>query len=223
MAILGHARGINTAMGPYDIWHQQTAFELPEPSPVEIKSTRDSDSADDIGARQIIIYGLPRWGAAEQSEVLEMDGTTPIETANDYVFCNRLECLAFGDSRCNTGTITATMHGQQVCAVPPKMGHSLDCVRAIPSGQELRITALRSHAGRSNQRHSADIALMVQHEADNPMSGWSVLHVGGLGEQQFATQLSIEGPAVVKATALFSTAPELWCSIDAFLAPSEQP
>ena len=76
-----------------------------------IVSSSANDVAGSTGATSVTIWGLTSWTTAETSEVVTMNGTTPVNTANSYVIIHRMRALASATTTAvgiNVGTIKAT-------------------------------------------------------------------------------------------------------------------
>ena len=88
-------------------------------STLSVVSTSIQDDTGGTGAISIIIYGVNS-ANAHIIEVLALDGTTPVTTANSYFGVNRLSVYQTGTGTGNAGTInvTATTGGSQQAQMP---------------------------------------------------------------------------------------------------------
>lgn len=111
-----------------------------------IVSSSASDAAAGVGARTMRVYGLTAWDAKETSEVVTLNGTTPVNTANAYVFINRMVVLTKGATSVNVGNITATAatDGTVSTRILAGNGQTEFGALAVPSVQ--RVVLLRIYA-----------------------------------------------------------------------------
>jgi hypothetical protein len=111
----GHApAGIQVA--DTDVWSRADAAETqkiwiaPTAARVHaIVSTSDEDGAGTLtGALTLQVYGLTSWDTAETSEIVTLDGTTPVNTTASYVIIHRLVVKSSGSAGPNVGVLSAT-------------------------------------------------------------------------------------------------------------------
>lgn len=119
-----------------------------------------SDDTDDTllgdGARKLVLFGLDS-NKDQITEVIEMDGTTPVVSTLDYLRIFRALVLTSGvndpvaDS--NEGTITVTTQGTSSlqASVLPREGQTLMCVYTVPNGYTGYVTGLSASAGQGKQ------------------------------------------------------------------------
>lgn len=76
---------------------------------LSVVSSSAADDGDPVGtgARSIIIYGIDE-NRDLQTEIVTMNGTTPVVTANQWLGVNRIAIYTVGSGEENAGTITAT-------------------------------------------------------------------------------------------------------------------
>jgi len=73
-------------------------------------STNDDGSPAGIGANSVVIYGVDaNW--VTQTEVVTLNGTTPVITSGTWLGVNRMAIYLAGTSQVNVGVITATATG----------------------------------------------------------------------------------------------------------------
>lgn len=76
-------------------------------STITLVSSSTNDDVGGTGATGVVVYGIDA-NRKSQIEVVFLDGTTPVVTANTYLGINRLSVYAAGSLQENDGTITAT-------------------------------------------------------------------------------------------------------------------
>ena len=217
MAILGRCNRVDTFRGPCDLWGGSEPYRIAqEASVLSLTSTTASDWAEGSGARTVSVFGLTSWDQPEVSETVELSGTTAATTQQEFVAVNRIEVTSFGSGQANSGTIRGRLGDQLVSTIQPKAGQSMDLVRSIPAGRQMRITGLHAGVMQSNASEAVDLQLVVNQQPDGD-GGWITRQMAGLGSMTFDTQLSVTGPAVIKAQCTFSTCRQVWCSVDAFM------
>ena len=91
-----------------DIW--DTGGDYVQAATAELINLASSDDTDDKagqdGMRTVKVYGVTDTFALA-SELVNLDGTTPVLTTNKYWFIHRMEGTIFGANGVNTGAITA--------------------------------------------------------------------------------------------------------------------
>jgi hypothetical protein len=88
--------GHNTSIGSSgfeDIWIEGGNYVFPTTARlIDITSTNSNDTFAGSGAKQVIIYGLDAsWN--EQSETVNLNGTSGVTTANTYIRVHRMEII----------------------------------------------------------------------------------------------------------------------------------
>ncbi len=196
-------------------------------------SASTSDAAAGVGARTIQVYGLPSWDAREVSEVVTLNGTTPVNTVNSYVIIHRMKNLTWGTTGYNVGAITATaaVDGTITAAIH---GHSNAnqtqmCIYGVPSTQKLRLTSLMASIVKGNgitQRADGELLVMVDpavNVANNTAwinkENFSLIEAGYRWEHAYgSTPKKIDGPAILKIQVTSNAANvQTIGSFDAFL------
>lgn len=134
--------GVQTT--PTDIWDRADAATTQQiwVAPTQARPfTMESDSADDdvagVGAKTVEVFGLRDWDTAEFSEVVPLDGMTPVALANEYVTIHRMNVLTCGGTSINVGTIkvTAGTDGSITAAILPGIGNTRMAIYSWPSTQ----------------------------------------------------------------------------------------
>ncbi len=139
----GHApSGIQTT--DTDIWSRADATPTQQiwlaPTAARIHALV-SDSANDTaagtGLRTVRVYGLKTWATSETSEVVTMNGTTPVNMADSYVIIYRMVALTWGTTGPNVGTITATAATDNTvtAVIMPGDGQTEMAIFGVPSTQ----------------------------------------------------------------------------------------
>lgn len=160
-----------------DIWSYsitQQVWLAPTAARVHaIASTSDVDgktgSPTSAGARTVRVYGLTTWGTAESSEVVTLDGTTPVNTGSSYVIIHRMKVLTYGASGPNVGTITATAASDATITATITIGDGQTemAIYGVPSTQTFYMTHWRVAISKaSGAAASVEYLLRVNEQAD---------------------------------------------------------
>ena len=131
--VFGRNSDADIATAPEDVWTQGGDINWPASATTQNLS---SDSATDTlagdGVRTVEVHGLDaNWDRV--SEIVEMDGTTPVTTTNSYIRINRIHSVTVGvdgDAAGNIYIYTGAAGG-----VTPGVPDNADQIwRTIPAG-----------------------------------------------------------------------------------------
>jgi hypothetical protein len=176
-----------------------------------IVSSSTSDTSGGAGARTIRIYGLTDWDTKETSEVVTLNGTTPVNTANSYVIIHRMKVLTAGASGPNVGYIdaTAATDATITAMILPLEGQTQMAVYGIPSTQTAYVTGFyASVLSGTNKTCAANVALLWTPDVENQEGVFQVKHTRGIydpgetGFQHFYNPYNgFSGPGIFKLEA----------------------
>lgn len=149
--IPGHVRvtasGVNpdvdTATTPEDIWFAGGVYPFPTAATtLEVLSASANDAAAGTGMRQMQVIGLDA-DYNEISEVVTMNGVTPVALANSYLRLNRAQIVSAGSGRVNAGTVTIreTGGGQTRGSMRAGYGIMRQAIYTVPAGYSLAVCA----------------------------------------------------------------------------------
>lgn len=144
-----------------------------------IVSSSTSDAAGGVGARTVRVYGLKSWTTKETSEVVTLNGTTPVNTANAYVFINRMVVITNGATSTNVGNITATAATDGTVSVRILAGNGQTEFAAlgVPSVQRVALTRLYASVMRSSPSAAVvDITLRYNPNAATELLNFRTIH-----------------------------------------------
>lgn len=144
--------------GVVDIWHggnstvvggasgRYTAFDITAAGKMAVKSTSELDTAAGTGARTVRIFGLNS-DYVLQSEIITLNGTTPVLSALDYLRCSRAIVQTAGSTGVNQGILQGTLEGSTFpantfFAMPPNRNRTHIAAYTIPAGYTGVITSL---------------------------------------------------------------------------------
>lgn len=94
-----------------------------------VSSSANDDASPATGAQQIIIWGVDEdW--LPQTEIVEMNGVTPVTTTSQWIGINRVSIYLAGSGMKNDGniTITATTSGDTLAYMPAGEGTSQQAI-----------------------------------------------------------------------------------------------
>ncbi len=195
------------------VWTAPTAARI---HAIVSTSTSDDGSPVGVGARTIRIYGLTTWGTAESSEVVTLDGTTPVNTASSYVIIHRMKVLTCGASGPNVGTITATAATDNTvtACILPGDGQTEMAIYGVPSTQDFYLCRWGVNIDKSSgSAATADFLLRVNESPDVQTTCFlrkddiSLQSTGtSIFDRHYAIPAKYAGPCIVKVSAIASAA-----------------
>ncbi len=192
-----------------DIWVAPTTARIHD-----IASTDVNDDGNPVGTgmRTVEISGLTGWDAAETSEVITLDGTSNVATANSYVIIHRMEGLTFGSGDTNAGIIKATAQTDATitAAIQAGEGQTQMAIYGIPSTQTLHIMYLRTGVLQAAGAEG-DVTLLVKLNAGQADAGFVTKERGEFSDSSpfsrtYGVPKKIVGPAIIKIQVETNTA-----------------
>jgi hypothetical protein len=130
---------------PTDIWSRANSVDGQKiwiaPTEAQVHNIVSGSSLDafpsGLGAQTIRVFGLQTWDSLETSEVIELNGLTPVPTLNSYVIIHRMQVLTSGvtaDGGGNVGKITATaaIDGTVTAQIEAGIGQTLMAIYGVP-------------------------------------------------------------------------------------------
>lgn len=186
-----YGRTTNADSGdPTDIWDRANATQDQAiwlaPTAARVHAIVSGSADDDDGgngANTIQIYGLTAWDADEVSEVITMDGTTPVNTSNSYVIIHRMKVLTWGSTGPNTGLITATaaVDGTVTAQINAGEGQTQMAIYGVPSTKRLHVLSYYTSFQRAQPTGvSADIRLLLTDPVNGNATKWITKHTQSL-------------------------------------------
>jgi len=185
-----------------DIWVAPTAARVHA-----IVSNDTNDTSAGTGLQTCRVYGLTDWDTAETSEVVSMNGTTPVNTSSSYVIIHRMKSLTFGSGGTNAGIVTATAATDSTitAAIQAGEGQTLMAIYGVPSTQTLHLTQIYASVLKSIGVGAVkvDATLLVKENADLATSGFITKERFQYTDQNslhrdYCPVKSVTGPAIVK-------------------------
>lgn len=139
--IFGRNADVDAAEDIIDVGGDFVGFPTGSAETVACVSSSASDAAAGVGARTILVEGLDSTFAI-QSEIVVLNGATPVNTVATYIRISRVTVLTAGSSLTNVGTIklnhsttTANIFTQMIAG----MGRSEIAVFTVPVGKRLHL------------------------------------------------------------------------------------
>lgn len=142
-----------------DVWNGSAAYPFPTASATT--TVVSSDAADDdgsTGATQVTVEGLDaNW--ALTTEVVTMNGTTPVELVTDLIRVNRVYVTGVGSGGANAGTIQVKHSSTVLAHIAIGEGESLSAIYSTPASTKSYITGW---SAANDGSASAKLALQVK-------------------------------------------------------------
>lgn len=214
-----------------DIWDRADATPTQQiwvaPTAARIHAIVSSSDLDgktaapsSTGARTIQVFGLKTWALTETSEIVTLDGTTPVNTAQSYVIIHRMKVLTHGTTGPNSGIITATAasDGTVTAEINANNGQTEMSIYGIPSTQVGYMTSfdVNSHnTGNPSTVIEVDFDLLINEHPDVDETAAAFLIKANVGliasgstvfNKVYDPPLRIDGPAIIKFQAIATTA-----------------
>ena len=207
------------AAATQQIWLAPTAARIHA-----IVSSSDLDgktaAPSSTGARTIQVFGLKTWSTNETSEIVTLDGTTPVDTAESYVIIHRMKVLTHGTTGPNSGIITATAasDGTVTAAINAGNGQTEMSIYGIPSTQVGYMTSfdVNSHnTGNPSTVLEVDFDLLINEHPDVDPTSSAFLIKANVGliasgstifTKAYDPPLRVDGPAIIKFQAISTLA-----------------
>jgi hypothetical protein len=198
---------------PVDVWDNALAQPIWLPPTAArihtIKSTNVADALAGAGAKTVRVYGLTSWGAAEDSEVISLNGTTGVPTTKAYVVIHRMAVVTKGTSGPNVGTISAIAAAPDnyvTAQINAGQGQTQMAIYGVPSTQTAYLHCYYASFNKSGgSAGSIDVSLRVNPEPDVERLGYltkSTRAVQSTGTSDithcYDPYFKIPGPALIK-------------------------
>ncbi len=218
-------RSTNVDTVSTDIWDlanatdDQAIWIAPTAARVHAIVSTDTDdqggSPLGTGARTIRVYGLTDWDTKEVSEVIQMNGTTPVNTVNSYVIIYRMEASLWGSTGPNAGKITATTVGQSPSTITACMllgaGQTQMAVYGVPSAQIAVVPQFYFSVNRQTAAVRPDCCLLVNPIPHIELTKFLTKHPFGLSDvatnayrHKYNPYKAFPGPCILKMNAISS-------------------
>lgn len=136
----GRNPSIDVSSGYEDLWNgggEYTGFNATVAETVEVFSDDANDTLLGTGARTVVLIGLDA-NLVEQTETIELNGTTPVNSVNQYLRLDRSLVLTAGSSGKNAGEITMRQNvttANVFVVIPVGGNRTLIAAYTIPFGK----------------------------------------------------------------------------------------
>lgn len=133
--LLGHNPSIGAGAAA-DVWEGGGNYPfLAAAATLEVLSSSASDTAAGTGARTVLVSGLNS-AYATISEVVTLNGVTPVSTVNQYLRVNLFTTTSSGSGEVNAGDITLRVAGGGTtqCIARAGYGFGRSAVFTVPAG-----------------------------------------------------------------------------------------
>ncbi len=111
-----------------------------------IVSDSVADTAAGTGARAVLVAGLDA-DFNEISEVVAMNGLTPVSTAQEFYRLFSMTAVSAGTTEANEGVITASIGGDAQSAMMPGDSNSFNSHYTVPAGHRLYLRSVNFFQG----------------------------------------------------------------------------
>lgn len=130
-----------TIWAPGGLWVPTTADRI-----MDISSSNGNDTLAGNGCQQVLVTGIS--GGNITSELVDMNGTTDVQTVNSYSTIHRILNVSAGSNGVNVGDITATaqVDGTVQAFVPSAVGVTQQLFVECPVGYNMHILGGRFNA-----------------------------------------------------------------------------
>lgn len=208
---------------PTDVWDGADAagtgtkiWTQPQltPQTFDVVSASANDAAAGTGMRTLRVYGLKTWDSVEESEVVILNGTTPVATSSTWVIIYRVEGLTWGSGKAAVGLITVTGTDDSVVTAAIQIGEeqSLMAIFAVGSVSQMQIKKITADVLKTTGG-TVEVTgtLKVKLNADVANSAWQTKERFNLSEIEAHDQnydgihKTFAGPCIAKIQVLTDT------------------
>lgn len=117
--------------GTETIWSNGALWLPPTAARVHaIVSSSTDDAAAGTGARTVRVRGIVANGT-DTTEIVTLNGTTPVNTTNSYVHISELRLLTVGSGATNAGLITATAATDSTVSAAITVGRNISSAAVL--------------------------------------------------------------------------------------------
>lgn len=170
----GRNSDIDTGSVPEDVWNGggvYTGFPVSDVETLDIFSSSADDTSGGDGARTLYIEGLDGSGNF-QTEIVTLNGTTPVTTSNTWFRMTRSIVLTSGSSNqaFNAGTITArhtTTTANVFSVMPVGTNRSNIAMYTIPAGKTGYLRQLQVGVSKANTANLTGV-LWIRESGSTP-------------------------------------------------------
>lgn len=151
------------------IWSSSTIWVPPTTAAaMTVVSTSASDAAAGTGARTVSIAGLDS-DYNEISEIITLEGTTPVTTTKSYLRIQRMTVASAGSTQGNVGTITIS-NGNPQGSIEVGAGQSSSSIYTVPAKKvaylhTLHLSSSKSTDGKFMLRTRVNGVSRIRHSA----------------------------------------------------------
>ena len=143
VVLLGHNPDIDIATQPEDVWEGGGLYPfLAAAATLAVNSSSAADTAAGTGARTVLVSGLNS-SYNTVTETVTLNGTTPVNTVNQFLRVNLFTTTSSGSGTVNAGDITLRVTGggtiQGIIAAGYGFGRA--AIYTVPAGFTLFITS----------------------------------------------------------------------------------
>lgn len=150
----GFNKGLTSSGGFEPLISQGGALPITDTAEtLNVVSTSTADDVGGTGAISVFITGIGS-DDLEATEILNLDGTTPVVTSNSYKFINRVVVYTSGSGNKNAGDISFTQSSSSLQLAEIPTGYSTTQMLAykVPNDREcyvkyVRITSVKQSGG----------------------------------------------------------------------------
>jgi len=181
----------------------------------QIVSSSVNDASAGTGVRTIKIYGLKDWDTPEVSEIITLNGTTDVPTANKYVIIHRMKMMTYGSGGTNAGNLIATADTDATVTaqINTGQGQTQMAIYGIPSGVSCVMKQYYISVNKNATSLSILTNLLINDTITSGLNGFKVKHSQGVVTEgnsyvchKFDPPFIIKGPAIIKMQGNSSTA-----------------
>jgi len=167
----GTCSNVPTGSVPHEMWSHPSIDirTLPStPAVAAVVSTSANDTSAGTGARTVRVSGLDE-DYLEVSEVVALNGVTPVNTTQTFIRVNSAVCTSAGSGAVNAGGISVSVGGNDQAYITVGKGQSANTGYCIPADYKYIITSYIVGTGRISGSSDCEITGQVKLFQENPV------------------------------------------------------